>query len=425
MQMGQFLDHVTFPRIVRARQKFPVREPVEVEVEIERELSRPEIASTVKAGQRVAVAVGSRGVAAIDRVTRAVVKRLKEMEAEPFVVPAMGSHGGATAEGQVKVLAHLGITEETVGAPIRSSMEVVKLGTSSSGVPVYFDKLADTADATVVINRVKLHTGFRGPIESGLLKMLVIGLGKERGANMVHDLGFERFGDLIPEMGRYIIQHSNVIFGVATVENAQEQVAKVVAVEAQRIEEVERELLREATELMAKILFPQLDVLVVQEIGKNISGSGMDPNVTGRFVGYLGMSGSRAQRVVVLDLTGQTYGNALGIGMADITTQRVVDKIDYYPMYVNVMTSRSLAGAKMPMMLSTDKGAIAAAIASCFGVEPGHHKVMFIRNTLKLEDVYISRALLEEAQAREDVEVLGEPFEMPFDRFDALQLQFE
>ncbi|MBI2871964.1 MAG: DUF2088 domain-containing protein [Chloroflexi bacterium] len=425
MQMDQLLDRVTFPRIARARQKFPARKPVDVEAEIERELSRPEIASKVKPGQSVAVASGSRGIASIQKITRAVVTQLKEMGAEPFIVPAMGSHGGATAEGQVKVLAHLGITEETVGAPIRSSMDVVRLGTSPSGVPVYFDKLANSADATVLINRVKRHTGFRGPVESGLLKMMTIGLGKERGANTVHDLGYERFGDLIPEMGRCIVQHGNVIFGVATVENAQEEVAKIVAVEAHRIEEVERGLLIEATEMMPRILFPQLDVLVVQEIGKNISGTGMDPNVTGRFIGYLGTSGSRAQRVVVLDLSEQTYGNSLGIGMADITTQRLVDKTDYQVVYVNAMTSRSMDNAKMPMTLATDKQAIAAAIASCFGVEPGQHKVMFIQNTLKLEDVYISSALLEEAQAREDVDVLGELLDIPFDVSGTLCLPFE
>jgi hypothetical protein len=291
-------------------------------------------------------------------------------------------------------------------------------------VTVYVDKNAHTADAIVVINRVKLHTGFRGEVESGLMKMLAIGLGKHRGADSIHALGFDRFGALIPEMGRYILQHSNVIFGVASIENSKEVPAKIVAVEAERFEEVEPTLLAEAKQLMARILFPRLDVLVVQEIGKNISGDGMDPNVTGRYLSYLGTAEPHVQKIVVLDLTSQTYGNALGIGMADVTTQRVADKIDYYPGYVNALTSRMLNGVRMPMTVDTDREAIGVALTCCFGIEPGMQRAMFIKNTLALEDVYISEALLDQARTMKSVEVLGKPFGMPFDARGALSLPF-
>jgi len=421
VEKGQLLNDVVFPRLVKARQNFPGPEPVDVEREILRELSRPQITSRVDQGKRIAVAVGSRGIADIDRIVRGVVKQLKELGGEPFIVPAMGSHGGATAEGQADVLAHLGITEETVGAPVMSSMEVVQLGASASGVPVYVDKLAHGADATVVINRVKPHTAFRGPIESGLMKMLGIGLGKEKGASAIHALGFERFDTLIPELSRHIIERGNVIFGVAVVENAREQPVKLVAVEPERIEEVDRDLLIEARTLMARILFPQLHVLVVREIGKNISGDGMDPNVTGRYLSHLQGGEPEIQKIVVLDLTEETYGNALGIGMADVTTRRLVDKIDYYPMYVNAVTSRLLSGSKIPVTMETDKEAVAAALKSCWGVEPGNQKMMVIQNTLSLHEVYVSEPMLDDARTLRDVEILSGPFEMTFNASGTVQ----
>lgn len=422
MKMGDLLADVVFPKLVKARQSFPSPPPADVEREIARELSRPEIVSRISKGQRIAVAVGSRGISGIDVIVRGVVSRLKELGTSPFIVPAMGSHGGATPEGQAKVLECLGITEETVCAPVLSSVDVVRLGTSLSGVPVYVDKLAYGADAIVVVNRVKPHTGFRGPIESGLMKMLAIGLGKQKGANTIHAVGFERFDSLIPEVGRYVIERTNVAFGVAVVENAREEPVKLVAVEPKRIEEVEKELLVEARRLMARILFPRLDVLVVREIGKDISGDGMDPNVTGRYPTHLGVAEPFVQKIVVLDLTEGTYGNANGIGMADVTTKRLVDKIDYFPMYVNSITACVLSTVKIPMTMETDRDAIAVALRTCWGTEPGKQKLMIVKNTLELNDVYISDSMVREAMAMPDVEILGEPFEMSFDAEGSIRL---
>lgn len=420
--MERLLADVEFPRVARARQKFPVRAAVDVEEDLARELSQPEIVSRLGDARSVAVAIGSRGVADIDRIARAVVKHLQGLGREPFIVPAMGSHGGATAEGQVDVLAHLGITEATVGAPVRSSMEVVQLGTSASGIPVYMDKLAHAADATVVVNRTKPHTGFRGPIESGLMKILSIGLGKHKGAAAIHAEGMGTFESLIPEIGNYVLDHANIAYGVAVVESAREEPIRLVAIEADRIEQVEKDLLAEARGLMARILLPRLDVLVVQEMGKNISGDGMDPNVTGRYTGDLPSTGPDIQKIVVLDLTEETYGNAIGVGQADVATRRLVDGIDHFAMYVNAMTARVLSPVKVPLTVDTDRDAIAVALASCWGVEPGRQRMMIIQSTLKLEDVYISESAMEDVQDMADVEALGEPFELSFDRHGSIQL---
>ncbi|MDP3064649.1 MAG: hypothetical protein Q8O40_15810, partial [Chloroflexota bacterium] len=293
-----------------------------------------------------------------------------------------------------------------------------------SGVPVHMDKTAYSADATIVVNRVKPHTLFRGPIESGLMKMMGIGLGKERGANAIHALGPERFDTLIPEMGRHILKHGNIVLGVASVENAREQPVRLVAIEAERIEAEEKKLLAEAKSLMPRILFSPLHVLVVQQVGKNISGDGMDPNVTGRFMSHLRASEPDIQKLVALDLTDQTYGNGLGIGMADVTTRRAVEKLDYYPMYVNSITARLLGGARVPVTLDTDRDAIATAMVSCYGVEGGVYNMLFIQNTLKLEEVYISEGLLPKARSMSNVEVRGEPFEIQFNAAGELQPLF-
>ena len=424
MDTRSLLGSAAFPRIMKARQSFPHAEPIDVEAGVQRELARPEIVSRVGSGKSIAVGVGSRGIAGIDRIVRSVVQCLQELGGEPFIVPTMGSHGGATPQGQADVLARFGITDETMGAPVRSSLEVVQLGTSPSGMPLYTDRLAHEADSTVVINRIKPHTLFRGPVESGLMKMLAIGLGKHSGALAVHAAGADRFASLIPEMGKQIIEKGNVIFGVAVVENSKEQPTRIIAVEPERMREAEEGLLAEARSLMGRILFPQLDVLVVREIGKNISGDGMDPNVTGRYPIDVEVGEPEIQRVVALDLTEETHGNALGIGLADVVTRRLADQVDMEATYLNALTAHVLSTVKVPLTVDTDKLAIAAALQSCWRVEPGHQKMMIIENTLKMEEVYISEPALEDARALSDVEVLDEPFDMTFDEHGALQLPF-
>ncbi len=424
-RMGNLLDDIVFPKLVKARQRFPSPPPVDIPAQVRLELTKPEIASRVKRGARIAVGVGSRGVAHIDIIAREVIRNLKALGGQPFIVPAMGSHGGATAEGQINVLRHLGVTEESAGAPIVSSMDVVPLGRSPSGVDVFVDKNAYNADAIVVINRIKPHTLFRGPVESGMLKMLGIGLGKQKGANSIHRMSYERFDVLIPEVGEYIIQKTGkVIFGVASVENAREEPVRIAAVPTERIKQTEVELLKEARALMGRLLLTDLHVLVVKEIGKNISGDGMDPNVTGRYASHVRVTEPKLQRIAVLGLTDETYGNAIGIGMADVTTKRLADATDHYPMYMNCATACVPAMSRMAMVMDTDRDAIAMALYTSMDVEPGCQRMMFIKNTLKLDEVYVSETAAEAARSTPNMEVVGKPFPMRFDASGALALDF-
>ncbi|OJF16294.1 MAG: hypothetical protein A6D91_12140, partial [Bacillaceae bacterium G1] len=279
------------------------------------------VLSRISPGDRVAIAVGSRGVADIPILTREVVNAVKSAGGRPFIVPAMGSHGGATAEGQIDVLKQLGVTESSVGAPILSSMDVVEVGRLPNGLPVYIDKHAYEADKVIVINRIKPHTAFRGPVESGLMKMITIGLGKQKGAEAAHAYGFQYMAEHVQAMAKIAMSQVPIIFGLATIENAYDRPAKIVAVPAEKIEEVEPQLLLEAKSLMPRILFDPMDVLVVNEIGKDISGDGMDPNITGRYATPYASGGPKVTRIVVLGLTEKTHGNANGIGLADITTR--------------------------------------------------------------------------------------------------------
>lgn len=416
------VSDVVFPKLVRVKQKFIAPPPIDIRATIAQELQRSGIQTRKWAGQKIAVAVGSRGIANLDIIVQEVIRKLKEMGAFPFIVPAMGSHGGATAEGQKEVLANLGINEATVEAQIEADMDVVYLGQSPSGVPVYFSKKAFEADGIMLVCRIKPHTGFRGPIESGIHKMLAIGLGKEKGASAIHAFGFERFDTLIPEIGKYVVSKCKVLFALAVLENAREQTVKIVAVEPDQFDRTERKLLAEARNLLGKLYFKNIDVLVVREIGKNISGDGMDPNVTGRYSSHLRVSEPAIQKIVVLDLTPQTGGNGNGIGTADITTQRVVDKIDRTQMYVNAITARVLHTVKIPMTVENDREAIGVALNSCWGVQPGQERVVVIKNTLELEEIFISESLLEEAYYQSQVEIIGSPFELTFDKDGFLQL---
>jgi hypothetical protein len=321
----------------------------------------------------------------------------------------MGSHGGATAEGQRDVLEQLGVTEQAVGAPIRSSMEVVEIGRLPNGLPIYVDQLAYEADQVVVINRIKPHTAFRGPVESGLMKMLTIGLGKQKGAEAAHAYGFKYMAEHVPAMAREILKKVPILFGLATIENAYDRPAKIVAVPAEKIEETEPGLLLEAKALMPKILFDPIDVLIVDEIGKDISGDGMDPNITGRYPTPYASGGPEVKRIVVLGLTERTHGNANGIGLADITTKKVFDSVDWVKGYANALTSTVVKTVKMPMFLETETLAVKAAIKTCNAFDLTKVRVVRIKNTLELKEIWISEGLLAEAKERKEIEILSDP----------------
>lgn len=419
--LDELLQDIPLPRMVRIRQKFDdshLTNPAEV---CEEKLKQSGVLQQFKKGEQVAVAVGSRGVANIAEVTRKVIEALQQTGAEPFIVPSMGSHGGATAKGQVEVLNHLGISEESMGAPIRSSMEVVKIDQLDNGLPVYVDKYAYEADAIVVINRVKPHTAFRGKIESGIMKMIAIGLGKQKGAEACHQLGFKYMAENVPKMANVMLQKLPIVFGLALVENAYDQTCRIEVLPAAKIEEREAELLEEAKARLPKILFDQIDVLVIDYIGKNISGDGMDPNVTGRYPTPYAHGGPDVSKMVVLDLTEETEGNANGVGTADFTTQRLVDKTDLAATYANGLTSTVCAPTKIATTLRNDQMAIKAAVKTCNILDYTTCRLVRIQDTLHLGEIEISETLLDEARNHPDIEILSEPYEMKFDAEGNLQ----
>lgn len=363
----------------------------------------------------VAIGVGSRGVAGIGAVVAALVEVLKESGAQPFVVPAMGSHGASTAEGQAEVLAHLGVSEASVGCPVRATMETVRIGTTPAGVAVYMDRNAWESDAVVVVNRVKPHTAFRGTVESGPTKMLAIGLGKQRGAHSIHSAGWGEIHRTIPDAARVAVESGKVAFGLATVENADEEPCRIVAIPAADLETGEAPLLEEAKKNLARLPFDELDVLVVDEIGKNISGDGADPNVTGRYPTPHATGGPAVQILAYLGLTEETGGNANGLGMADVVTERLASTMDRPATYMNALTSTTPLPVKTPMVMADDRSAIAAALTMCAGVAPAGVRLVRVQNTLKLRRVWVSEALLGEVEDDERLRVVEEARPMSFD----------
>lgn len=410
----QLLNNVPIPRMVRLSQKFSGSQIEDITSAVSRELAKPGVGDRVSGGMRIAVAVGSRGIANIAAIARATVTELKRRGAKPFIVPAMGSHGGATAEGQKQVLANLGVTEDSVGCPVVSSMEVVQVGQLDNGLPILFDRHAYQADGVVVINRVKPHTAFRGQSESGLVKIITIGLGKQKGADSCHAYGFGHMARHIVDMARVTLARVPILFGVAVVENAEDKTAKLVGVPAAEIIETDRQLLVEAKANMPRIPFNKFDVLIVDYIGKEFSGDGMDPNITGRYPTPFAAGGPEVNKIAVLDLTEESNGNANGIGLADFTTRRFVDKINYQYTYANALTSTVSAPVRLPVIMDCDRDAIRAAIKTCNAPDLRRPRVVRISNTLHLSEMSISEALLTEARNLANIVIHGEPSEMRF-----------
>ncbi len=405
------------PAMYRVRQKIDPPFVADVPAAVRAEIRGLHLEGRVKPGGRVAVTGGSRGVANIAAIMRTICDCLKEFGAQPFIVPAMGSHGGATADGQLKVLARYGMTPETMDVPILSSMETVEIGRMPWGFPVHVDRHACEADHIVLVNRVKPHTNYRAHVESGLMKMLVIGLGKHQGAILAHrasvDVGLPR---AIPEVGRFSLSKLPILFGVATVENVRHQTARVEAMLPDLLEETETRLLQEAWSLLGRIPFEFLHLLIVDEMGKEISGTGMDPNVLGRlyFAPNEEPKSPRYIRIVVRDLTEKTAGNAVGMGLADFTTRRLANKVNFHYTYTNALTGLSPMRSKLPIVFETDREAIEGALKTIGLTEPPDAKVARIKNTLELEYLYASDALLAEVKERNDLEILSGPHPFVF-----------
>ena len=414
--VNALLRDIPLPRMYRVRQIFDTEQIKDPAAELRRELDRREIRETVKPGMRVAVTAGSRGIDNIVLILRETAAFLKEMGAEPFIIPAMGSHGGATAEGQVAILQSLGITEESVGCPICATMEVKVLTHLEDGTPVHMDQYAMEADGVVVVNRVKPHTGFRGRYESGLFKMMTVGLGKQKGAEMTHGRGRLKMGETIEMCGNAYLDHANILFGVATVENSFDKTWKLAALTRQEIREKEPGLLEEARRLLPGLYLQYADVLVVDRMGKNISGTGMDTNITRSYTHGYGISREgRAKRIAALDLTEESHGSAVGIGQADVTTQRLFEKIDPNTTYPNLLTSGGTDSAKIPMILDNQKLAIQAAIKTSVGGKAETVKLIRIPDTLHITEIEVSEGFIEEARNTPGMEILEGPYEWQFD----------
>ena len=409
---------MALPNMTRIQQQFEAPVLTDLPAAIHTELDRINASAIVKPGETVAVTAGSRGVANVDVAVKATIDYLKALGAKPFVVPAMGSHGGATAEGQRSVLEHYGITEETVGAPVKATMEVVELGKTASGLPVFLDRYAAEADHVVPLNRIKAHTDFNGSIESGLMKMMVIGLGKQQGANLYHRAFFQYgFEQVITAVGGLILDTGKIAFGLGLIENAHEDTAKAVAVPAAQLLQTERELLVEAKSLMGRLPFDELDLLIIDWTGKNISGTGMDTNVIGRMMQNFEPEPAKPAilRIFVRDITEESDGNATGIGLADFTTTRLVDKIDRHATYMNGITALGPQKSKIPFYYDTDSEAIAVALDTIGLTEPEDARVIRIESTLRLTELDISKVLLEDAKLHSGLEVIGETKPLPFD----------
>ena len=403
-----------FPSLIPINQSFS-RERIEnISNTIASEMKK--IPKDIISGKTIAITVGSRGITGMVSIIRALVQELKACDGEPFIVPAMGSHGGATDEGQIKILASYGITEDSIGAPIRSSMEVVEVSQLDDGTTLYTDRLAYEADAIIIANKIKPHADFKANYESGLVKMLSIGLAKHKGAVTLHRHGFDQFHDILPRVAEVLLDRLPVLFGLAILENAFDELMSLEIIPTEKILSREKELLKISKQSIGRLLFPEIDLLIIDEIGKNISGEGMDPNVTGRpGSGLPGFNAPEIQKIVVLDITPQSHGNGVGIGLADISTRNCIEKIDLGAVYTNAITATILNPAKLPIIMNSDRDALAVALKTCNRITPETARIVRIKNTLELHRIWVSPVMLDELKKNENIEIAGEETPLEFD----------
>ena len=419
--INKLLKDIPVPRVVKILQNFERPILGDVETEFIDRLRSSRVLAPVRPGMRIAVGVGSRGISNQTLVVRTLIREIKAMGAEPFIFPAMGSHGGATVDGQQNLLARMGITEQAMGAPVRATMDVVDMGTAENGLTAWFDAYAAAADGIVLVNRIKPHVSFRGKYESGLMKMIAIGLGKQKGAEACHQLGMERMLDNIVAVGREALSTGKILFGIALIENAYHETCRVEAIPADRIEDEEVALQAEAKRLEPRILFDRLDVLVIDEIGKNISGTGFDNNVVGRYhLPHMKSEGPLITRISVLDITDASHGNGNGLGIADYTTERAFKKFSFEETYPNSLTSTVPASVKIPMVLKNDRLAIQAAIKTCNIADFRNVRLGRIRNTLEVHQMEVSENLIPETRSNPRMEIVSAPYDLAFNELENL-----
>ncbi len=407
------LDEVSIPKFIKIQQSIPDEKLSEDLIPniVRDELIKSEISTKVKPGNNVAIAVGSRGIDKLPVVVKAVVDYLKEIKCNAFIVPAMGSHGGATAGGQTEILESYGITEEKMNVPMHSSMEVVQIGTSKSGLPIYFDKIAHESDGIIIVNRVKVHTNFSGDHESGILKMLAIGLGKHKGCAEIHKFTMdEYFPALIPKIGQEILALEPILAGVGLLENGWDHLCGIKAWAKDQIIEGEKIMLKKQKNLLPRIPFDDVDILVVNQIGKDISGAGLDPNI----IGVVKPISTRIGAIIVLDLTENTHGSAVGIGYADYTTLKCFSKIDFNPTYTNTIAARELRFGKIPIVLKT--GELALKTAMLLTNKPSHEiNIVRIQNTLMIHEIWVSESMKVDVERDSALKITSENLSLEWD----------
>ena len=414
MSIESLLRDVPLPRVMRVEQRLPRPRLEGAEDELRHRI-RSTVAARPLAGRSVAVGVGSRGIRDLPLLVRTIVDEIRSAGATPFVVPGMGSHGGATAEGQVGLLANLGVTEASVGAPIRATMDTVEIGRTPDGLPVYLDAFAAAADAVVFVNAIRPHVAFHGAHESGLMKMIAVGLGKQRGADSCHEHGFGRMAEFVAAMARVTLAAVDVPFAVGVVENAYGEACELAVLSGGEIDAAEPALLERARSLAPRLFFDELDVLVVDEIGKDISGTGMDTNVIGRYHTPFLSGGPAISRIAVLDLTAKSEGNANGIGLADFTTERAYRKLRFEHTYPNALTTTVPTTVKIPMVLGSDRLAIQAAVKTCGAPDKRRVRLVRIHNTKSLGVIHVSEALADEVERSPSLRRDGPAHDLAFD----------
>lgn len=417
--VSALLAPIALPKMFRAKQTFP-REtipPEKIPQVVEAQIAQPLFSEKIKPGMSIAITAGSRGIANVSIITKAVVDAVKRRGANPFIVPAMGSHGGATAEGQLEVLASYNITPETMGCPIRSSMEVVELGISDTGLPVYMDKNAYESDGVILSCRLKPHNAFRGKVESGPCKMMAVGLGKQKGAERVHSEGMGKIGANILSIAQVMLAKGPILFAIPCIENAYDETCRIEAIDAKDILTREPELLKFAFDNMPSLLVGEGDVLIVDETGKNYSGTGVDPNITGTFSTEFAHGGVNVQRTCFLDLSEESHGNSLGVGLANAITKRFFDKIDLEMMYPNCITSTVLTSARIPCIVYSDKEAIQLCVRTCNGIDQKNVRIIRIPNSLHIGSIMLSEAYYADVLAGKypGLEAVSQPEYMEFD----------
>ena len=409
------LEDVRIPKMFRIKQIYDDNRIVDIPNHIRGQMEKNLSDRARFKGKKLCITIGSRGIPDLDVITRTVIDNLKEWGAEPFIIPAMGSHGGATAEGQKELIAAYNITEESMGVPIKSSMDVTLIGKLPDGTPLYCDKYAAESDGIIILNKVKPHTDFRGKHESGLAKMLAIGLAKHIGASQFHMKGFQSFAERIPQVCEVFLEKLPIAFGVGIVQNAYDKISHIEIMDSNLILEKDAELQAISKTNIANFKLCDMDVLIIDEIGKNISGNGADPNITGRSCQPGFDDVLNVQKMFIRGLNEQTHHNGCGINHADVTTRRCLNSVDFESMWINVFTSTVLPGGKIPVYRETDRDALILAIRTCNDIDFNNPRIVHIKDTLSMEFIEVSEAYLGECAAHPEIEILSEPREIEFD----------